>query len=153
MWFLLVFIGWNFLNVLSSFYLCVCVFALLPYHGHPAESGDALADCWQVVEEAAAAVSFAEALDSLDVIRDRLQQVVQLRLHRKNEGVIRTSRRMQKEMSAGEEWARWKKKVERWETRTKQHGGFKSNHKKPREQEHQLDNFFSKTQRPLSPST
>lgn len=58
-------------------HICLCV---IPHHGHPAQSGDALADGRQVVEEAAAAVSFSEVLDLLDVIGDRLQQVTQLRL-------------------------------------------------------------------------
>lgn len=50
------------------------------YHGHPAEGGDALADGRQVIEELAAAIALPEALDLLDVVRDGLQQVVELRL-------------------------------------------------------------------------
>lgn len=50
-----------------------------------------------MVEEAAAAVPFAEALDLLDVIRNWLQQVMQLRLKKKKKkkgGSRRDSRRM-----------------------------------------------------------
>lgn len=55
--------------------------ASAPHHCHPADGRDALTDGRQVVEEAAAAVSLPESLDLLDVIRNGLQQVAELRLH------------------------------------------------------------------------
>lgn len=55
------------------------------HHCHPADGRNALADGRQVVEEAAAAVSFPERLDLLDVIRNGLEQVTELRLHEKEE--------------------------------------------------------------------
>lgn len=64
-----------------TLHACQCIFP--PHHCHPAESRDALANSWQVVKEAAAAVSFPEALDLLDVIRNGLQQVMKFRLHKK----------------------------------------------------------------------
>ena len=82
-----------FLRVLSCIHLCVFMLytfvcfilcnAHLPHHSHPAQSGDALADGRKVVEKVAAAVSLTEALDLMDVIRNRLQQVFQLHLQMK----------------------------------------------------------------------
>lgn len=67
----------------------MCTFmCAYPYHGHPAQCGDALADGWKVVEEAAATVSFSEALNLLDVIWNRLQEVLELCLQ-EQEGEIR----------------------------------------------------------------
>lgn len=62
---------------LVSIYVYCCI---LPHHSHPAQSGDTLTDGWKVVEEATATIPFSEALDLLDVIRNRLQQIVELRL-------------------------------------------------------------------------
>lgn len=60
---------------------------ILPHHSHPAQSRNTLTNSRQVIEEAAASVSFSEVLDLLDVIRNWLQQVLKLCLWEMKGGV------------------------------------------------------------------
>lgn len=71
-------LGWEICWHLVSICVHCCI---RPHHSHPAQSRDTLADGWKVVEEATAAIPFSEVLDLLDVIRNRLQQIVKLHLH------------------------------------------------------------------------
>lgn len=54
------------------------------HHGHPAQSGDALAHSRQVVEQAAATLLLPEILDLLDLVREGSEEVGHLCLIGKN---------------------------------------------------------------------